>query len=281
MPEGSEAQLKQWFLTSKQRFTHDADRGLPIHKAVNYELFTGAVPPPTYFYDVLDNFDAGPDDRLPSGFSHRYKFDTMLIDPAEYMPHLAQKFVAHGGTLVRKRFTSLDDVMALPERTIFNCLGLGSRQVFNDTSVYPVKGVSFSLPPIPSLRAAVGHNDIFIAPRNKNTYVGAPFIPNWDSDSLTDGEQDYVFDTLREIMEAPGTPFSLPRGTLFPGLIQRTFVGFRPMRDAGPRVEKEYVGDKTIVHNYGHGGNGVILSWGTAAHAVSLLGQISPIYSTF
>ncbi len=47
-------------------------------------------------------------------------------------------------------------------------------------------------------------------------------------------------------------------------------VCLRPFRPAGPRVEPERVGDKAIVHNYGHGGSGWSLSWGCAAEAASL-----------
>ena len=50
--------------------------------------------------------------------------------------------------------------------------------------------------------------------------------------------------------------------------IIRTAVGFRPFRGSGFRVGAETLGDKLLVHNYGHGGNGVTLSWGTADLAV-------------
>jgi len=50
--------------------------------------------------------------------------------------------------------------------------------------------------------------------------------------------------------------------------IIRTSVGLRPARRSGFRVETERWGDKTIVHNYGHGSHGVTLSWGTAHMAV-------------
>ncbi len=48
----------------------------------------------------------------------------------------------------------------------------------------------------------------------------------------------------------------------------RTVVGLRPFRVSGYRVEAEKLGDKVLVHNYGHGGAGVTLSWGTAHLAV-------------
>ncbi|MYD69530.1 MAG: FAD-binding oxidoreductase [Acidobacteria bacterium] len=46
--------------------------------------------------------------------------------------------------------------------------------------------------------------------------------------------------------------------------IIRRVVGLRPYRPAGFRLETVRMGDKLIVHNYGHGGGGITLSWGTA-----------------
>jgi glycine/D-amino acid oxidase-like deaminating enzyme len=48
----------------------------------------------------------------------------------------------------------------------------------------------------------------------------------------------------------------------------RTVVGLRPFRPSGFRLDVEKTADKTIVHNYGHGGGGITLSWGTSELAV-------------
>jgi D-amino-acid oxidase len=48
----------------------------------------------------------------------------------------------------------------------------------------------------------------------------------------------------------------------------RITVCSRPFRAAGPRLDVEKVGEKTVVHNYGHGGSGWSLSWGSSAIAV-------------
>jgi len=53
--------------------------------------------------------------------------------------------------------------------------------------------------------------------------------------------------------------------------IIRTVVGLRPFRPSGFVVKAESLGDKLLVHNYGHGGGGVTLSWGTAELAAELV----------
>jgi glycine/D-amino acid oxidase-like deaminating enzyme len=50
--------------------------------------------------------------------------------------------------------------------------------------------------------------------------------------------------------------------------ITRITVCTRPFRAQGPRLDVETVGTKTIVHNYGHGGSGWSLSWGSSGIAV-------------
>src|SRR5271165_706199 len=69
------------------------------------------------------------------------------------------------------------------------------------------------------------------------------------------------------------TPLGLPSSELVPVQAQvdrifRVTVCLRPFRAAGPRLEVERVGDKTVVHNYGHGGSGWSLSWGSSSVAV-------------
>ncbi|MDB5690130.1 MAG: D-amino-acid oxidase [Sphingomonas bacterium] len=77
---------------------------------------------------------------------------------------------------------------------------------------------------------------------------------------------------VRSAARAAGPLFD-PVGPIVPirALPDRLFritVCLRPFRAVGPRIETEQVGRKLIVHNYGHGGSGWSLSWGSAAVAV-------------
>jgi glycine/D-amino acid oxidase-like deaminating enzyme len=68
--------------------------------------------------------------------------------------------------------------------------------------------------------------------------------------------------------DAKGGQRRLERVLVSADRIVRTDVGFRPFRPSGFVVRAESLGDKLLVHNYGHGGAGVTLSWGTAEQAV-------------
>jgi len=53
-------------------------------------------------------------------------------------------------------------------------------------------------------------------------------------------------------------------------------VCLRPFRAAGPRLDTERLGDTLVVHNYGHGGSGWSLSWGSSSIAVAKAMQVHP-----
>ncbi|MGV3586683.1 MAG: FAD-dependent oxidoreductase [Adhaeribacter sp.] len=61
----------------------------------------------------------------------------------------------------------------------------------------------------------------------------------------------------------------LPRINISPDRIIKETVGLRPYRLSGPRLEVQQLGQKIIVHNYGHGGSGFSLSWGTGQIAAT------------
>jgi D-amino-acid oxidase len=69
------------------------------------------------------------------------------------------------------------------------------------------------------------------------------------------------------------TPFADRRPPIAPvhARMDRIFditVCLRPFRAAGPRLDAEQVGDALVVHNYGHGGSGWSLSWGSGTFAL-------------
>lgn len=56
-----------------------------------------------------------------------------------------------------------------------------------------------------------------------------------------------------------------------PELVIRSTVGLRPHRPHGFVLGAEKLGDRLLVHNYGHGGAGWSLSWGTGSMAADMV----------
>ncbi|HEV2816464.1 MAG TPA: FAD-dependent oxidoreductase [Allosphingosinicella sp.] len=68
----------------------------------------------------------------------------------------------------------------------------------------------------------------------------------------------------------PAARGCLPPVNVAPERVIRTLAGLRPYRAQGFVVRAEPLGDKRLVHNYGHGGSGITLSWGTSKLATEL-----------
>ncbi len=79
--------------------------------------------------------------------------------------------------------------------------------------------------------------------------------------------------TRRMQVSAPGGGMGLARVRVSPDRVIRTIAGLRPFRPSGFVVRAEKLGDKLVVHNYGHGGSGITLSWGTSQLAVQEAAQ--------
>jgi glycine/D-amino acid oxidase-like deaminating enzyme len=68
----------------------------------------------------------------------------------------------------------------------------------------------------------------------------------------------------------PGPPYRLAKVHVSEDRVIRTVAGLRPFRPGGFVVRAERLDGKTVAHNYGHGGGGITLSWGTSQLAVDL-----------
>lgn len=69
---------------------------------------------------------------------------------------------------------------------------------------------------------------------------------------------------------APASGPRLARVQVSENRVIRVVVGLRPYRPSGFVVRADKLDGKTLIHNYGHGGGGITLSWGTAQLAVEL-----------
>ncbi|WP_133470431.1 FAD-dependent oxidoreductase [Paraglaciecola marina] len=90
------------------------------------------------------------------------------------------------------------------------------------------------------------------------------------SGCTTTPSQAKVFSKYSQVQPI-GSPIAPIQSSL--DRVTRSIVGLRPFRKPGPRLEASSIGNKYLVHNYGHGGGGVSLSWGVAEIAAGLIRQ--------
>src|SRR5262245_25112572 len=65
-------------------------------------------------------------------------------------------------------------------------------------------------------------------------------------------------------------PIRLPHVRVSWDRIIRATVGLRPHRPSGFVLRAEKLDAKTLLHNFGHGGSGMSLSWGTGQLAAEM-----------
>jgi glycine/D-amino acid oxidase-like deaminating enzyme len=85
------------------------------------------------------------------GFPFVKQYSSMLIEPSIYLSALLRDFYVAGGRVVVKEFRSREEIARLREPVIFNCTGLGSRALFDDQELTPVRGQLEILLPQPEI----------------------------------------------------------------------------------------------------------------------------------
>jgi glycine/D-amino acid oxidase-like deaminating enzyme len=118
------------------------------------------------------------------------QFSTMMIEPPVYMNALLRDFYVAGGKVVVKEFQSREQIASLSEPVIFNCTGLGSKALFDDAVLIPVRGQLEVLLPQPEIDYCYLSDSFYMFPRRDGIILGGTFEHrNWslepDADQIT------------------------------------------------------------------------------------------------
>jgi D-amino-acid oxidase len=197
-------------------------------------------------------------DEIVQDYSFGWEMEAPVIEMNLYMPWLLSRFEELGGTLELRKFKSLEDV---PGDLIVNCCGIGATKLCNDDTVIPVRGQVIYIEQDPGFGRFDQQPDTltYTIPRRDVTVLGGTAQKgDWD-ENIRNEDTEYILKKCEALWP------ELDRSK-----IVGTSVGLRPSRYE-IRLEKELISDKTIIHNYGHGGAGVTLSWGCADEVVKLL----------
>ena len=230
--------------------------------------------PPEFAATASDMSQCAPGE-VPPGYASAWRLAATTVAMPGYLDYLARRFGRAGGrSALQERFGKLTDAsrLAPSARVIVNCTGCGARDLVPDPDVVAVRGQVV-------VAANPGISEFFVGTSKEPgdlTYL----FPHGDVVVLGGTEQRDNWsleadpDTAASIIEACAAIEPALREA--PVLEHR--VGLRPARPS-VRLEAERSGDVTIVHNYGHGGSGVTLSWGCAEDAAQLvLAALDPVF---
>jgi D-amino-acid oxidase len=197
---------------------------------------------------------------LPPGYSAGWYYRAPVVSMPVYLDYLVDEIIASGGVLhLGKPLRSLAEAQQLSSApVIVNCTGIGARELVPDDAMIPVRGQVVVV-------ANPGLTDFFIGEHKEPERIIYLF-PHGSTVLLGGTEQP----GNASIRPDPAVASQILNAcaAVEPRLAQATVlahrVGLRPLR---PKVRLETCqlpGERHVVHNYGHGGSGVTLSWGCA-----------------
>lgn len=300
------AELGEAFERSQAVFSLLCEAGSMGIRRQEHFVLAEDDPPTSPVADALDGYRSIDGiDRYPRRTGAErvdgFRFDVLFAETPTYLARCYALYRNLGGVVHRRTLTR-DAFLSLPADVLVNCAGLRARTLFDDPR--PVQAyvghqvVARGLPPVrdPDGRlfaysytageAAPPEQTglAYAYPRMDCLVLGGSRIPAdvepgqpWDGD--IDGPTRTI-DGVRvpaRLVELNADLLSDYAGVDLADADLTARYGYRPVRDPdgeGVRIELEAVDGRPIVHNYGHGGAGVTLSWGSAARVGALVRDV-------
>ena len=275
--------VTRWCADSLATFTDLASQpGTGIHLASGREVGPSWYPFPAAA-DPLGGLGAispcGPAD-LPAGCTAGWRYTAPVCSMPVYLEYLLTRFRRAGGQL---RIAPVASLAAAARDTtapvLVNCTGIGARTLVPDPALTPVRGqvVIVGNPGLTEFFIAFDHAAAevteltYIFPHDGRVVLGgAEQAGRWSLEP----EPAVAERILRDCAAIEPRLADAP--------VLGHLAGLRPVRpqvrlEAGPGPEAGGgPGLRLLVHNYGHGGAGITLSWGCAREVTRLIQQSAP-----
>lgn len=239
----------------------EADPRTGVRLTRGMELVRHAVERPWWAEAVAD-LERLPADRTPIGYAGGWRLTAPVADMSCYLPWLAGRVAALGGSVVRRQLTGLDDGFSSADLVV-NCAGLGAALLADDPSVTPVRGQVVYVRQVGLGEWLLDQGDprqlTYVVPRTADVVLGGTA-----EEGAAGTEPDPLI--AAAILERCRALVAALRDAEVIG----HRVGLRPARPA-VRLEAEQHPAGPVVHCYGHGGAGVTLSWGCADDVAELV----------
>jgi len=195
---------------------------------------------------------------------HSHSYLSYTLEPSVALPLMYTWLRERGVTVETRKLETLEELEAEADLVV-NCCGLGAADLVNDKDMVPIAGHVLRV-------EAPWVGSVLIDSREDSW---AYLIPNRDSLVLGSVDTRGRWDTC--VREGDRELILARCNRLAPGVAEarlvREAVGLRPCRRGGVRLSQgsDIGSGLKVVHNYGHGGSGVTLSWGCAGQVVSIV----------
>lgn len=195
-------------------------------------------------------------------YKYGYGFSTLLTHTETYLKWLMKRFLYNGGSVQCQKLSSLKEIQDGFD-IVVNCSGLNAIQLCQDSTMFPIMGHLIKVK-APWIKKFFWSEDFYMFPHNDYALLGGIREKgNWNTNP-----DPAIRNTILSRAE-----------NLFPHLkgapVLGEWVGLRPGRPS-IRLELELVKRQgksplPVVHNYGHAGDGITLSWGCGIEAAKLV----------
>lgn len=257
---GHEA-VPRWSAVSRAVFIQlAAEYGTGVHLSTGVEAFQNLDAAPRWATEVPD-FRECELGEFPSNYKGAWRYTIPLVDMPSYLAYLSQRLsYSSGGVDLISPLANLSAPLSAAP-TVVNCTGLGARELIDDHSVVPCRGqlTVVGNPGVTEFfQDNIDDDPTCIFPHGDKVVLGGTAETNVD-------KLDY--DLLQEQLILDRCARVEPR--LAGARVIERRVGLRPQRSR-IRVEPDSR-IPGLIHNYGHGGSGVTLSWGCAMDVLKLV----------
>lgn len=261
------ARVEQWAARSYDEFNDLARQDFPGVRVIDgVEASRVAIPSPAWAVGLPGYRECDPAE-LPDGFASGWHYTAPIIDMPPYLHELQARLIAaHGELIFGERLQSLGDAFA-DAPVVVNCSGVGARELVPDPEVQPIRGQLVAVRNPGLIDFFAEHTDEL----GEMTYL----LPQGDVLLLGGSAEKGEAEPLPDAQIA--TAIVQRCSQIFPAIRDAEVLGHRTgIRPSRPevRLEHENLGDRHIVHNYGHSGAGVSLSWGCADEAAEIIRHI-------
>jgi D-amino-acid oxidase len=244
-------------LRQLKELSHVPETGVTMVTAVDLHKTLEIMEP--WWKGAADSFRWAEGDELARGFAAGHAFTTPVIEMPVYMKWLEARVTSLGCAIETRNVTDLDALL-LGASVVVNCTGLGAKELAKDEEVFPIKGQIVRVEAGHASRVlqagGAGSPLTYVIPRSDCTILGGTEDEgNW-SLNVDPAASQAIVARCRALEPALGN-----------AKVLSSAVGLRPGRRE-VRLETVRGPGGVVIHNYGHGGSGVTLSWGCADEVV-------------